>query len=83
METAYVMINCDLGFEDNVIEDLKHVTLVDEVQSTFGAFDIIAKLKNPDRDKVRDAITWNIRKMEHVRSTLTLMGIPDQSWKKN
>ena len=83
METAYVMINCDLGFEDKVIEELKHVTLVEEVQGTFGAYDIIAKVENPDRDKVREAIIWNIRKIEHVRSTLTLMGIPGQGWKKN
>jgi len=78
METAYVLISCDLGSEMTVIEDLKHIDSVKEVQGTIGAYDIIAKIENPDREKLREAIIWNIRKLEHVRSTLTLMGIPEQ-----
>ena len=79
MEIAYVLVNCDLGSEVGVIQDLKQIDSVKEVHGTFGAYDIITKIENLDRDKVRDVITWNIRKIEHVRSTLTLMGIPGQS----
>jgi len=46
MEIAYVLINCDLGSEDAVIEDLKHIDSVKEVRGTFGAYDIIAKVEN-------------------------------------
>ncbi len=79
METAYVLVNCDLGSEDTIIEDLKHIESVREVHGTFGAYDIIAKIENPDREKLRETIIWNIRKLEHVRSTLTLMGIQGQN----
>ncbi len=79
METAYVLVSCDLGSEDTIIEDLKHIESVREVQGTFGAYDIIAKIENPDRDKLRETIIWNIRKLKHVRSTLTLMGIKGQN----
>lgn len=79
METAYVLVNCDLGSESNVIEDLKHIDTVKEVHGTFGAYDIIAKIENSEREKLRETITWNIRKIAHVRSTLTLMGIPGQN----
>ncbi len=79
METAYVLVNCDLGSEDTIIEDLKHIESVREVHGTFGAYDIIAKIENLDRDKLRETIIWNIRKLEHVRSTLTLMGIQGQN----
>ena len=79
METAYVLVNCDLGSEDTIIEDLKHIESVREVHETFGAYDIIAKIENPDRDKLRETIIWNIRKLKHVRSTLTLMGIQGQN----
>jgi len=78
METAYVLVNCDLGSEDAIIEDLKHIESVREVHGTFGAYDIIAKVENSDREKLRETIIWNIRKLEHVRSTLTLMGIKGQ-----
>ncbi len=79
METAYVLVNCDLGSEDTIIEDLKHIESVREVHGTFGAYDIIAKIENPDREKLRETIIWNIRKLEHVHSTFTMMGIQGQN----
>jgi len=79
METAYVLVNCDLGSEEDIINYLKHIDSVKEVHGTFGAYDIIAKIENPERDKLREIIIWNIRKLEHVRSTLTLMGIQGQN----
>jgi len=79
METAYALVNCDLGAEEKIIEDLKHIDSVKEISGTFGAYDIIAKVEHQDKDKLRETITWNIRKLAHVRSTLTLMGIPKQS----
>ncbi len=79
MEIAYVLIICDRGYEEAVIEDLKHIDSVKEVHGTFGAYDIIAKVENQEKDKIRDTIVWNIRKLEHVHSTLSLMGIPGQN----
>ena len=79
MDTAFVLVNCDLGSEEAVLGELKHIDSVKEVHGTFGAYDMIAKVENVDRDKVQDTITWNIRKIPHVRSTLTLVGIPGQS----
>jgi len=79
METAYVLLTCDLGYEGTVIEDLKHIDSVKEVQGTFGAYDIIAKVETSDRDKIRETIIQNIRKLEHVRLTISLMIIPEQN----
>ncbi len=79
MEIAYVLLNCDLGYEEAVIEDLEHIDSVKEVHGVYGAYDIIAKVENSERGKLRETIIWNIRKIEHVRSTLTLMGIPEQN----
>ena len=79
MQTAYVLINCELGKEETILDSLKHMESIKEVHETFGAYDIIAKIENSDRDKLRETITWNIRKLQHVRSILTLMGIEGQS----
>jgi DNA-binding Lrp family transcriptional regulator len=79
MESAYVLINCDLGSEDEIISSLKHIESIKEIHGTFGAYDIIAKIENPDGDKLRETITWSIRKIKHVRSTLTLMVIEGQN----
>jgi len=79
METAYVLVNCDLGSEVGIIEELKHINSVKEVHGTFGAYDIIVKVENTEKDKLRETITWNIRKLKCVRSTLTLMGVQGQN----
>jgi len=79
METAYVLLTCNLGYEEAVIEDLEHIDSVKEVHGVYGAYDIVVKVENQERDKSRETIVWNIRKLEHVRSTLTLMGIPGQN----
>ena len=83
METTYVLVSCDLGYEVDVIQELKHIGSVMEVQGVYGAYDIIVKVENSDKKKLREIITSNIRKLKHVRSTLTLMGIPEQAWRKN
>ena len=78
MASAYVLINCDMGSEEDVISHLKTIDGVKQVNGTFGAYDIIVKIESEDVDKLRDKITWKIRKIERIRSTLTLMTIPDQ-----
>ena len=78
MKVAYVLITCDLGSEEEVIKDIKHFESVKEVHGTFGAYDILVKVENIDYSKLRETIIWNLRKIPHVRSTLTLMGIEGQ-----
>jgi len=77
MAIAYVLINCDLGHEEQIIEELKHLSDVKEVNGTFGAYDILVKVES-EPETLREIITWKIRKLDHVRSTLTLMGIKGQ-----
>ena len=78
MTIAYVLINCDLGYEEQIIEELKHVSDVKEVHGTFGAYDILAEVESANVEKLRDTISWKIRKLNRARSTLTLMVIEDQ-----
>ena len=78
LSTAYVLINCDLGAEEFVISELKSIEGVVEVHGTFGAYDILAKVEASLVEKLRETITWKIRKIIKIRSTLTLMGIEGQ-----
>ena len=78
MSTAYILINCDLGAEEFVISELKLIEGVVEVHGTFGAYDILAKVEASLVEKLRETITWKIRKIIKIRSTLTLMGIEGQ-----
>jgi len=76
--SAYVLINCDMGSEEDVISHLKTIDGVKEVHGTFGAYDIIVEIESEDVDKLRETLTWKIRKIERIRSTLTLMTIAGQ-----
>ena len=78
MSTAYVLINCELGSEEFVISELKLIDEVVEVHGTFGAYDILAKVEASLVEKLRETITWKVRKVDKIRSTLTLMGIEGQ-----
>jgi len=79
MATAYVLLNCELGSEESIIQELKNLDGVIEVHGTFGAYDILAKIESATVDVLRETITWKIRKIDHIRSTLTLMGIEGQT----
>jgi DNA-binding Lrp family transcriptional regulator len=79
MAEAYVLINCEIGSEEKVIEELKTVDGVKEVHGTFGAYDVLAKVESEQVETLRETITWKIRKIDKIRSTLTLMGIEGQS----
>ena len=79
MATAYILINCELGSEESIIQELKNLDGVIEVHGTFGAYDILAKIESPTVDVLRETITWKIRKIDQIRSTLTLMCIEGQT----
>jgi DNA-binding Lrp family transcriptional regulator len=78
LATAYVLINCDLGSEESVISELKSIDGVAEVHGIFGAYDILVKVESKQVEALRETITWKIRKIPKIRSTLTLMGIEGQ-----
>jgi len=79
MAEAYVLINCEIGSEEKVIAELKTIDGVKEVHGTFGAYDVLAKVESEQVETLRETITWKIRKIDKIRSTLTLMGIEGQS----
>lgn len=76
--SAYVLINCELGSEEDIISQLKKIEGIKEVHGTFGAYDILVKVESEKVESLREIITWKIRKINKIRSTLTLMTIPGQ-----
>jgi len=49
-----------------------------EIQGVYGVYDIIVKLSSDDSTKLRSIVTNDIRKIENVQSTLTMMVIEQQ-----
>ncbi|MGI9565654.1 MAG: Lrp/AsnC ligand binding domain-containing protein [Nitrosopumilus sp.] len=78
MKKAFVLISCDIGKEKKVISELKKIDDVKESHGTWGAYDIIAEVASETAEALRETITWRIRKLSSIRSTLTLMTIEGQ-----
>lgn len=72
MASAFVMISCDYGQEKRVIDEMKSLIPVKQIEETVGVYDIIAKLESKTLDRVIETINTQIQKMDNVRSTLTL-----------
>ena len=81
MPTAYVLINCDLGSEEEIIKELEKLPDILEVNGVYGVYDIILKIKSDTMDKLREIITWHVRRINKVRSTLTMIVIEGQGEK--
>jgi DNA-binding Lrp family transcriptional regulator len=78
MPTAYVLINCDLGSEEEILRELKKLPEIIEVSGVYGVYDIILKIRSDTMDKLRETITWHVRRIDKVRSTLTMIVIEGQ-----
>ncbi len=73
MTDAYVMLNCELGAEAEIIEQLKEIEQVVDVFETIGTHDMLVKLQAENFEKIREIVSWNIQKLKKVRSTATLI----------
>lgn len=73
MSVAYILIKSDLGAEQKVIEDLQKIPQIMKIDRTFGDYDLVVKLEAEHVEKIREIISWNVKKIEKVRSTLTLL----------
>ena len=73
MPVAFVLINAEIGSESEVLQALKKVNNVKEAYAVYGVYDIIAKVEAETMDKLKDIVTWNVRRLDKVRSTLTMI----------
>jgi DNA-binding Lrp family transcriptional regulator len=73
MPVAFVLINAEIGAESEVLQALKKVGNVKEAYAVYGVYDIIAKVEAETMDKLKDIVTWNVRRLDKVRSTLTMI----------
>ena len=73
MPMAFVLINADLWAEEQLVKELKGIENVKEVYVVYGVYDIVAKVEADVMEKVKETITWKIRRLDRVRSTLTMI----------
>ena len=77
------MINSNLGTDVQIIKEVKELLASQsdvklEIQGVYGVYDIIVKLSSDNGEKLRSIVTDEIRKIENVQSTLTMLVIEQQ-----
>jgi len=79
METAFVLITCEVGTTDKVIKKLQMINEIKEVTPVWGSYDVIAKVTAPTKEELRDAIRKKIRTTDNIRTTMSLMVTESQT----
>ena len=72
-QQAYVMINCEDGAQEYVMEELKSIKCIKELTTTVGSYDIMTKIAVPSIDALRETIAFKIRKIQKVSTTTTII----------
>ena len=70
---AFVLINTEMGSEREVLAALRKISDVKEAYFVYGVYDIVAKVESDSMDRLKDVVTWNVRRLNKVRATLTMM----------
>lgn len=73
MQKAIVLITTEPGSEADVLKGLKRIEGVEEAYATYGVYDILVKVQAESGDKLKEVITQRIRRLDKVRSTLTMI----------
>ena len=88
METAFVLINTQIGQDANVYSQLttgenipenflgiyeKYGKNVKNVDHVYGVYDMIIRIETDTLAELKDTVSEYIRGLKHVRSTVTMI----------
>ena len=72
MSKAHIMMNCKLGEEKEVVQELKKIVGIKEAHGTFGLYDIVAQIECTTDEKIQEIVTQKIRKIPKIQTSMTL-----------
>lgn len=75
MPVAFIFVNAEVGSEDEVLKQLRKLENVKEAYGVYGVYDIVAKVEADTMDKLKEVVTSKVRRLNKIRSTLTMMVI--------
>ena len=80
MHIGFVLLNCDLGAEEYILDELQQVPQIKNSYVTFGAYDIIAEIHAETQEEFEKTVSMNIRRLSRVVSTMTLNVVTRNEW---
>lgn len=71
MHKGFILLNCDLGSEEYIVDELKQMQRISNAYLTFGAYDVVVEIKAETEIEFNKIIS-DVRKLSRVVSTMTL-----------
>jgi len=78
MHSAFVLMNAELGKETQIVNELEKIPNVKEVYPVYGVYDVMMVIESDSMEALRETITSKVRKLDGIKSTLTMIIVKDQ-----
>jgi DNA-binding Lrp family transcriptional regulator len=72
MLNAFVFLNCDIGTEPAILNEITNISGVSEAAELSGVYDFVAKVSEESREDIAKSVR-KIRAIPNVRSSLTMI----------
>ena len=72
MAEAYVLITCEEGSEEKIINELSEINDIITTNRVIGPYNILVKIKGETIDTVIKTITSEIKTIDKIQYTVTL-----------
>ncbi|HEX2014620.1 MAG TPA: Lrp/AsnC ligand binding domain-containing protein [Nitrososphaera sp.] len=72
MSKAFVFLNCDLGTEKYVVDEMKNISGVSQASTISGIYDIVAEVDTESENGI-SRIVKKFRSIANIRSCLTMI----------
>jgi DNA-binding Lrp family transcriptional regulator len=80
--SAFILIDCDFPFSENVIEELKKIPEITEFYRVQSIYDLIARINADSEDQLHGIVMRKIREIEGIKNTLTMTIIASKGPKR-
>jgi DNA-binding Lrp family transcriptional regulator len=81
--SAFVLIDCDFPFLENIIEELKKISEIEEFYRVQSIYDMLAKVNADSEDQLHEIVIRKLRGIEGVNNTLTMIIIASKDQKRD
>jgi DNA-binding Lrp family transcriptional regulator len=72
MPVVYILINTELGMEEDLIQELRKMENIKEAYVAYGVYDVIVKAEAENMENLKELVAFKIRRMKEVKNTLTM-----------
>ena len=73
MTSAFLFINAELLFIEDVINKLKEVPEIVDIYKVQGIYDIIARVNSDTEEKLKELVSERIRRIDRITGTVTVI----------